>query len=247
MKFFFNILFGWIAILSGILLSVIWFIRIVQRKIPKGNPKNYVIKINKYLRKHHIYLGYLFIIASLIHGRLSSFSVISLNYGTLAFIIGLGITYTYVEKAKLGKKWIKYHRVLTLLIIMLTGVHIMEVDGFVGVERVWDQIKQDFQGVRQVDEASDTLYVDGVYEGVGDGYRPGLKVEITVQDGLIQDILIKEHNEVGRKFYLPAFDLIPTQIIEKQSTQVDRVSGATYSSRGIMEAVEDALSQAIKP
>ncbi|MGL4774015.1 MAG: FMN-binding protein [Clostridium sp.] len=258
MRLFFNVLFAWIGTISGVLLSVIWIIRIMQRKMPKGKNKDIATSINKYLRKNHINLGYIFIISSFIHGMLSSFSIISLNYGTLTFIIGLAIGYTYMDKANLGKKWIKYHRQLTLLIIWLTVVHIIEVGGFVGIDGVVNSIKSDSKIEQQIEQPkeekkeeskeqdSKSKYKDGVYEGVGYGYKPNLKVQVTIKDGVIKEVLIKEHNEVGQRFYLPAFDIIPKRIIEKQTAEVDTVSGATRSSRGIMEAVNDALSKAEK-
>ena len=51
---------------------------------------------------------------------------------------------------------------------------------------------------------------------------------------------------MGEKFYKPAFDYIPKKIIDKQTYDIDAVSGSTYSSKGIIEAVEDALSKAKK-
>ena len=47
-----------------------------------------------------------------------------------------------------------------------------------------------------------------------------------------------------RQFFDRAFNSLSTSIIEAQDSNVDAVSGATYSSNGIMEAVADALSQA---
>lgn len=40
-------------------------------------------------------------------------------------------------------------------------------------------------------------------------------------------------------------ELIPNEIIQNQSLEVDAVSGATYTSNGIVNAVKDALQQAI--
>ena len=78
MTLFFNILFAWLAVISGILLSIIWIIKILQKKIQKDCNKDLLIKINRSLRKNHINLGYLFLISSFIHGILSSYSIIAL-------------------------------------------------------------------------------------------------------------------------------------------------------------------------
>ena len=40
----------------------------------------------------------------------------------------------------------------------------------------------------------------------------------------------------------PALSRVPKAIVEKQSVKVDAVSGATFTSQGIMEAVEKALA-----
>lgn len=87
------------------------------------------------------------------------------------------------------------------------------------------------------------LYKDGVYNGTGIGFQPGLKVAVTVNDGKISGISILEHNETPG-FYEKAFNIVPNEIISKQSTNVDTVSGATKSSNGIMMAVNDALNNA---
>lgn len=247
MTLFFNILFAWLAVISGILLSIIWIIKIIQKKIQKGCAKDLLIKINKFLRKNHINLGYLFLMSSLIHGILSSYSIISFNYGTICLIIGLLLWYTFIEKKHIGKTWIQKHRELTVLLITVTVLHIFEVGGFIGFDRVINSIKSDLNpkiNINDINISSD--YKDGVYEGTGYGYRPDLKVLVTIKDGLIKDISIVSHNEVGEKFYKPAFDYIPKKIIDKQTYDIDAVSGSTYSSNGVIDAVKNALSKAKK-
>ncbi|WML37013.1 FMN-binding protein [Clostridium sp. OS1-26] len=86
-------------------------------------------------------------------------------------------------------------------------------------------------------------YKDGVYTGIGRGYRPNLEVEVTIKDGKIADIQIASNNETPR-FAEEPFSIVPNEIIQAQSTKVDGVSGATRSSNGIKQAVEDALSKA---
>lgn len=86
-------------------------------------------------------------------------------------------------------------------------------------------------------------YTDGTYEGSATGYAQNIKVNVTVSGGKISDINIVSHNETPG-FYERAFETVPQEIISKQSTDVDTVSGATYSSVGIINAVNDALSDA---
>jgi len=86
-------------------------------------------------------------------------------------------------------------------------------------------------------------YNDGIYNGIGQGKGPDLKVAVTVKDDNITNVEILFNNESKGK---EALEVIPKEIVEKQSTDVDVVSGATMTSKGIMMAVNDALSQAVR-
>lgn len=247
MVLFFNVLLAWLAVVLGVLLSIIWLTKILQKNMQEGHNKDLLIKVNKFLRKNHINLGYLFIISSFIHGILSSFSIISFNYGTVALMIGLVLWYTFVEKKSIGKGWIKRHRELTVWVIIVTVLHVFEVGGVVGIDRVVNSIKSDLNLKANTNNVNvSNNYEDGLYEGIGYGFRPDLKVQVSIKNGLIDKISIVSHNEVGEMFYKPAFDYIPKEIIDKQTPNIDVLSGSTYSSTGIMEAVEDALSKARK-
>ena len=92
--------------------------------------------------------------------------------------------------------------------------------------------------------AKDTAYADGTYTGSGAGFSGGtIQLDVTISGGQITNIKTvkaekqsywEDHN-VERLF---------TDIIQRQSTDVDVVSGATASSKGVKAAVEDALEQA---
>lgn len=87
-------------------------------------------------------------------------------------------------------------------------------------------------------------YKDGTYTGSGTGYRGGTtKISVTVSDGKISSIQAISNQDTP-KFYQRAEGTIIKSIISKQSTSVDTVSGATYSSKGIMSAVTNALNEA---
>ena len=87
-----------------------------------------------------------------------------------------------------------------------------------------------------------SAYKDGTYYGTGTGFGGTLKVKVEISGGKITSIQIME-NQDGSEYISKASALINT-IIQTQSTNVDTVSGATYSSVGIIQAVRDALSQA---
>ena len=94
--------------------------------------------------------------------------------------------------------------------------------------------------VQAVEDPS--AYKDGTYYGTGTGFGGTLKVKVEISDGKITSIQIME-NQDGSEYISKASALINT-IIQNQSTNVDTVSGATYSSVGIIQAVRNALSQA---
>lgn len=87
-------------------------------------------------------------------------------------------------------------------------------------------------------------YKDGTYTGSGTGYRGGTtKVSVTISNGKITNIETVSNGDTP-KFYQRAEEPLMSNIISKQTTSVDVVSGATFSSRGIISAVANALSQA---
>ena len=84
-------------------------------------------------------------------------------------------------------------------------------------------------------------YEDGTFTGTGTGFSGDMTVEVTVKGGKITSIEILETNDDSA--YLDKAKGLIDEIISKQTTdEVDTVSGATYSSNGIISAVEDALS-----
>ncbi len=87
-------------------------------------------------------------------------------------------------------------------------------------------------------------YKDGVYTASARGYGPDLTVQVTLANDLITDIQIVSHNERNARYYARPMQIVPQEIIDTQSTDVDIVSGATRTSNGIMNAVDAALAQA---
>ena len=94
--------------------------------------------------------------------------------------------------------------------------------------------------VAQVEDVA--AYKDGTYYGSGTGFGGPLKVMVEISGGKIASIQIVENSD-GSDYISKAASLIDS-IITTQSTNVDTVSGATYSSVGIIQAVRDALGQA---
>ncbi len=84
---------------------------------------------------------------------------------------------------------------------------------------------------------------DGVYAGSASSWPNKAEVRVTVKEGRIIDIAVVRYwaSWIGRK----AVPVIPQRIIDKQSADVDAVTGATNSSRVIMHAVDDALKRGV--
>ncbi len=84
-------------------------------------------------------------------------------------------------------------------------------------------------------------FVDGVYEGVAEGYHGDIKVEVEVAGGELVRVDVLEQTETEGIGDVALEELSETMVAE-QTVDVDTVSGATWSSEGIIEAVKSALS-----
>ena len=86
-------------------------------------------------------------------------------------------------------------------------------------------------------------YADGVYEGQGTGFGGSIDVKVTIENGQMKDVeIISAENEDGT--YLETAKGIIPKILDAQTPEVDVMSGATFSSTGIKDAVADALQKA---
>lgn len=89
-------------------------------------------------------------------------------------------------------------------------------------------------------------YADGIYEGVGEGYGGEIKVRLTVKDGEIVTIDPYEHSDEDDEYFGLAKALIGEVIEANDTDTADIVSGATFSSEGLIEAIQDAAGKAVK-
>lgn len=85
-------------------------------------------------------------------------------------------------------------------------------------------------------------YRDGTYYGTGTGFGGKITVQVDISGGKIADIKITDHSDGAS--YIQKAQAIITNVIATQSTNVDTVSGATFSSNGILEAINNALNEA---
>lgn len=90
---------------------------------------------------------------------------------------------------------------------------------------------------------SDNVYKDGTYTGEAEGYGGTIQVEVTLAGDEITSInVVSAPGEDSA--YLSQAESVIDSILSAQSTDVDTVSGATFSSTGILNAVDAALGKA---
>ncbi|WNR42501.1 FMN-binding protein [Paenibacillus roseipurpureus] len=94
---------------------------------------------------------------------------------------------------------------------------------------------------KQTAQAKST-YKDGTFEGTGSNRRGSIQVAVTIKSNKIIDVEIShfamhysESDVVG----------LPKEVVQRQSAEVDNVSGATYSTRAFQDAIQAALSLAM--
>ena len=95
-------------------------------------------------------------------------------------------------------------------------------------------------GSRLTEGFSEQSVSDEVYEGIGKGYRGIVTVQVRMDGANILEIIIIDSEEdrlVGDAAMEELIDLV----IMYNSTDIDAVSGATESSKGFLEAVENAI------
>lgn len=108
-----------------------------------------------------------------------------------------------------------------------------------GMESVEETEVENTEAAAVLDGAFDLA--DGTYEGSANGFSGKIKVSVVIKNQTIRSINILSNSD-DEAFFNRAKEGVTASIIAKQSTDVDTVSGATYSSRGIINAVKDALS-----
>ena len=113
--------------------------------------------------------------------------------------------------------------VLALLIITMCAVIVIRMNSQV---KSFDRSEVDVSQVK-----------DGIYEGRSETDMVKVDVRVTVSNGDISDIEIVKH-ECGKG---KIANVIVEEMIEKDDVEVDAVSGATFSSEVIKDAVRNAL------
>lgn len=137
---------------------------------------------------------------------------------------------------------IKPHTAAAIALIAILGIYSMKFTNFTASATTPAQITATISAAAS--NTAGTKYKDGTYTGSGTGFRNGTTtVKVTIKNGAIASIETVSSDDTPN-FYERVEQNIFSQIVSSQSSSVDTVSGATYSSNGIMEAVQNALDQA---
>ncbi len=94
-------------------------------------------------------------------------------------------------------------------------------------------------------QAASTYYENGTYEGEGSGYGGPITVSVTVEYDVLTGIEVISHEGEDPAYFEQAQSLVD-KVVSGQTTDVDVVAGASFSSRGIIEGVNNALDKAVK-
>lgn len=86
-------------------------------------------------------------------------------------------------------------------------------------------------------------FTPGTYTGTAKGFGGDVEVTVTVSENTIDDVQVVGDNET-ENIGTFAVSMMPDRILEAQTTDVDAVSGATVTSKAILLALQDALTQA---
>lgn len=122
--------------------------------------------------------------------------------------------------------------VISVSCIAIISIGIWAARYLMSIQKYKDTVKKLNIGTVDLSKVS-----DGKYTGVCDAQVIGAKVEVTVSNNKIKNIVIISHkNERGK----PA-EVITKKVVKAQSLDVDTVSGATNSSKVILKAIENAL------
>lgn len=194
------------------------------------------ISINRILMKYHKYFAFAFLFFALVHfifvlkvleGRMC---IVNIS-GVIVFAVGIVLTFVcHLMKRKEQEK--KLHRFFSLLMAIFMMVHVITyfID-FHNYKVKIDSIEITEINLQTID--------DGKYIGEYDAGYIYVKVQVTVYNHQIEDIVLLKHiNERGK----PA-ETIVDSIVAEQKINVDAVTHATNSSNVIKQACINALKE----
>ena len=135
--------------------------------------------------------------------------------------------------------WIRIVNVAAILVIIFGYNMVTEA------REKDDEIAKLSAQIQSEEAGGDTAgsYKDGSYEGTATGFGGDITVKVTVDGGKITAVDIVSAEKEDGAYLTMAEDIMP-KIIDAQTSEVDTISGATFSSTGIKNATAQALESA---
>ena len=136
-------------------------------------------------------------------------------------------------------------RLLSALLSLVMLVSLLPVSVFAAepASGTWEKVteaQEDWSGQYLIVYEKGSLIMDGSLSALD---KEGNKVDVTITDGKISDIVVNSHAE-SSDIGAPALDKLIQNAIAANSAEIDGASGATMTSDGFREAVAQALAKA---
>ena len=96
---------------------------------------------------------------------------------------------------------------------------------------------------QMADAENASPYADGVYEGTAEGFGGPVSVEVTIDGGDITEIRLLDVSGEDPAYLMQVESLLD-QMLQTRGVDVDTISGATFTSKGLIHAVTEALRKA---
>ncbi len=103
------------------------------------------------------------------------------------------------------------------------------------------QMEADAQAARAASDARGPYATDGTFTGSAQGYGGTVTTQVVIENGYIASVEVIDHAGETEAYFSQAEGLTE-KIVSAQGTNVDAVSGATFSSAGIINGVNEALN-----
>lgn len=132
----------------------------------------------------------------------------------------------------------KIHK--TILGIILFIVLVVIIGAYFGIKTIESNLNHLKE--LKISNVDISKIQDGTYSGSYQAFPIIAEVKVTMKNHIITGIELVKHSS-GRG--APA-EVIPEKVVEAQTLKVDAISGATYSSKIILKAIENALINANK-
>ena len=157
---------------------------------------------------------------------------------------GLSADETAAKGAQVKYRFLAFRVINLMIIIALIGVY--QIVALDRADREAAALAEAQAAAAEQKEASgsEQVYNDGTYTGSAQGYGGTITLEVTIENDLITNISAVSHSGEGAAYWDMASKML-SAIIEKQDPNVDTVSGATFTSTGIHNALTEALRSAL--